>query len=77
MSSFITDWSAAHPSTRMTPEELQRWASQDIVAWCTLYANICPNCGLDFDEVHPLTNLVPHWLGECKLARAAPRTEDK
>jgi len=28
--------------------------------------SICPTCGVEFSKLHPESNLVPHWQGECK-----------
>lgn len=26
----------------------------------------CPTCNVDFFDMHPDTNMYPHWKGECK-----------
>src|SRR5581483_8538805 len=37
---------------------------------------VCPNCGADFEQMHPFSNLVPHWLGQCKPVGAKEQPAD-
>lgn len=55
--------------------ELQYLAGMDVRYWRMLH-KVCPNCGADFEQMHPFSNLVPHWLGQCKPVGAKEQPAD-
>jgi len=51
-------------------ERLAHLASIDIKMWLQynfIYnGGKCPTCDINFYDMHPETNMYPHWKGECK-----------
>lgn len=53
----------------MTDEQLEQAAQVDISYWYALWKQrlgCCPNCATLFDEMHPASNIYPHFTGNCK-----------
>ena len=49
----------------MTQTQLEQAAQMDISYFLLAY-KVCPTCGRKFDDMHPVENLYPHWVGACK-----------
>jgi len=46
-----------------------------IGSWLKLHP-ICPNCGVNFADMHPEANLAQHYLGGCRVQTDAAVTDE-
>lgn len=42
----------------------REWAGVDIGAWYRTHQT-CPSCGVNLRQMHPCSNIYPHWTGAC------------
>jgi len=61
---------------RMPTEQQLKEASRVDISYFRAYYSACPHCGINFDEMHPLMNLYPHFTGECEEKQDARQTNN-
>jgi hypothetical protein len=59
----------------MTDDDM-RMAAQIDVRYFGAYYKKCPTCGIQFSDLRPESNMMPHFYGDCKKSTASPTSND-